>query len=201
MDALDALMDDEGLAGLMLKIQDGRWPESPLIPVEKPFKNDAGEIWNLAWGNFASASAVRSVAGAVRSNHFHKTDWHFMYVASGVMQYYWRPAGSIATPSRLRCPAGTLVFTAPMIEHATFFPTETLVVTFNRRTRDHDSHEADVVRVPPLVTTEVCPAVLHGHRCTLPYQYIETRDFRNPIHDGDHEDQDGNTFSFPSLPG
>ena len=201
MDALDGLRDDE-IAGLMLKIEQGTWPENPLIPVGKPFENKSGKIWNLVWGKFGSGTAIQSEAGAVRSNHFHMTDTHFIYVVSGLMYYYWRPAQPKAeTPKRVRCPAGSLVFTPPMVEHATYFPKETFVVTFNSRARDHKSHESDLVRVDPFVTSEQCPSVLYGHRCVLPYQFVEKRDFRHPIHDGEHEDIDGSTFAFQNFPG
>lgn len=182
--------------GIMEDINGGRWPAEPIVPVAEPFRNESGEIWNLAWAGFGSASFVRSNAGSVRSNHYHEADWHFIYVASGLMYYYQRPAGSTSTPLRWRCPAGTLVFTPPLMEHATFFPVETFAVTLQRQKRDHESHEADLVRVPPFVTTEVCPAVFDGVRCALPWQHVEDRDFRNPIHAGVHEAVDGRTFSF-----
>lgn len=191
---------EKKIAEIMNDIVAGNWPAEPVIPVAEPFKNISGEISNLAWGTFESASFIRSVAGSVRSNHFHQTDWHFIYVISGLMYYYQRPSighrKSEVTPLRRRCSAGTLVFTPPLMEHATFFPVATDVVTLQRYQRDHEHHEADLIRIPPLVTTEVCPAVFNGVHCTLPYQHVEKRDFRSPIHPGDHEAVDGQTFNF-----
>jgi uncharacterized RmlC-like cupin family protein len=186
------------LEAIMERVERGDWPAEPLVPVAEPFANKAGEIWNLAWGNFGSASLIHSVKGAVRSNHFHETDWHFIYVISGLMYYYWRPRGNIlSTPGRIRCPTGALIFTPPCVEHATYFPSDCTVVTLNKRARDHASHESDLVRIdPPLVTNEVCPAVSDGTKCVLPYQHVEGRDFRSPIHTGDHEAEDGRHFSF-----
>lgn len=189
-------MKFEEINEIMREIEKGHWPDEPVIPVEKPFENSAGAIWNLVWGAFASGSAISSKAGSVRSNHYHKTDSHFIYVVSGLMQYYWRPTGSTATPMRRRCPTGTLIFTPPMVEHATYFPRETFVITFNRRTRDHQSHEDDLVRIPAIVTDEGCPAVFAGHHCVLPYQHVEGRDFQNPVHAGQHETIDGLNFDF-----
>lgn len=189
-------MKFEEVDEIMKGIAAGRYPEDPVIPVVDSFVNDSGQISNLAWGAFASASFITSVAGSVRSNHYHETDFHFIYVVDGLMQYYWRQAGSVATPKRKRCPPGTLIFTPPLVEHATFFPKATSVVTFNRRARDHESHESDLVRIPPIVTSEVCKAVMNGVRCCLPYQHVEARDFREPIHAGDHESADGQAFGF-----
>lgn len=188
----------EGFVDAIMKgIEIGQWPKEPLIPVAPPFTNEAGEIWNIAWAPFGSASLIHSVNGMVRSNHYHKTDWHFIHVVSGLMYYYWRPRGSSSTPGRLRCPPGSLVFTPPEVEHATYFPTDCTVVTLNKRARDHESHEQDLVRLEaPLVTAEACTAVFNGVRCVLPYQHVEGRDFRSPIHAGDHESADGTKFNF-----
>lgn len=187
---------EEQISKIMDDITAGEWPQEPVIPVAVPFTNESGEIWNLAWGKFESASLVCSRAGSVRSNHYHNTDWHFLCVASGVMYYYQRQHGSSATPLRRRCPSGTLIFTPPGFEHATFFPVETTVVTLQRNRRDKKSHEEDLVRVSPLVTKETCPAVFDGVHCVLPWQHVEGRDFRNPIHAGDHETADGRIFNF-----
>jgi hypothetical protein len=187
---------EEKIIGIMDDIAGEAWPADPVIPVAEPFKNASGEIWNLAWAKFESASFIRSVAGSVRSNHYHKTDWHFIFVVSGLMYYYQRDANSNETPLRRRCPPGTLVFTPPFKEHATFFPVATDVVTLQKFQRDHAHHEADLIRVPPFVTTEICPAVFDGVHCTLPWQHVEGRDFRHPIHAGDHEAVDGRTFNF-----
>jgi hypothetical protein len=181
---------------IMREIESGRYPKHPLVPLTKPFKNDAGSIQNLAWATFGSASSIYSNAGAIRSNHYHRTDWHFIYVISGLMQYYWRPARCPVTPEKLRCPPGSIVFTPPNVEHATFFPIGSVVVTFNRNARDHANHEADLVRVQPLIGSSMCPAVSHGVKCSLPWQVVEERDFRTPYHDGQHEDIDGRRFSF-----
>ena len=186
----------EEIDEIMKGIEKGLYPEDPVVPIAAPFTNALGSIFNLAWGSFASASFIESVAGAVRSNHYHETDWHFIYVIDGLAQYYRRKAGSIETPGRVRCGPGTLIFTPPLVEHAVFFPKDTNVVTFNRRARDHESHEKDLVRIAPIVTSEVCPAVLEGIKCCLPYQHVRGRDFRNPIHAGEHESIDGRTFGF-----
>src|SRR5580698_1933155 len=116
-------MKFEEVDEIMKKISMGQYPEEPIVPTAEPFINTSGSISNLCWIPVASVSAIGSVAGSVRSNHYHQTDWHFIYVTDGLMYYYWRGANSLATPSRRRCPPGTLIFTPPLVEHATFFPT------------------------------------------------------------------------------
>lgn len=187
-------------------IEHGKYPTDPKIEIPAPFDNDAGSIFNIARGSFGSASLIKSVRGAVRSNHYHQTDSHFIYVLSGMMYYYWRPAGidgkiPLAPCDKILVKAGELIFTPPLVAHATYFPAETTIVTLNKYARDHRSHEADVVRVPPLITNEVCPAVLMGHRCCLPFE--TTRDApTNNIHCGtQHETIDGYKFGFGMFGG
>lgn len=185
---------------ILNNIEEGKFPRNPRIEIPPPFENDAGSIWNLAHGTFGSASFIKSLAGTVRSNHFHQTDSHFIYVVSGFMYYYWRPVNSDNGPlqpcERIRVEKGQLIFTPPLVEHATYFPVATEIATLNKYKRDHEHHEADLVRVSPLITKEVCPAIMHGVRCCLPFE--TTRDSPiNNIHCGaQHETIDGQTYGF-----
>ncbi len=128
-------------------VDTGKFPEQVDVPLDAPFVNDSGKIQNLLLERFTSAAIITSVAGAVRANHYHKTDWHYSYVVSGVVQYYWRAVGSGETPKSQLFPAGTMFFTPPMVEHAMFFPEATSFVTFAKNVRDHEHHESDVVRI------------------------------------------------------
>jgi len=91
-------MKFEEVDEIMKKISMGQYPEEPIVPTAEPFINTSGSISNLCWIPVASVSAIGSVAGSVRSNHYHQTDWHFIYVTDGLMYYYWRGANSLATP-------------------------------------------------------------------------------------------------------
>jgi quercetin dioxygenase-like cupin family protein len=124
-----------------------KYPEQVAVPLDAPFVNANGEIQNLVLERFTSAALIKSVAGAVRANHYHKTDWHYSYVVSGSVWYYWRPAGSKGAPQHQVFPAGTMFFTPPNVEHAMVFPEATAFLTFAKNVRDHEHHEADVVRV------------------------------------------------------
>ena len=126
----------------------GIWPEDPTVPLDEPFENSAGFIQNLVLENFTSATYIYSGQNSIRSNHYHKTDWHYMFVVNGEMHYYWRPAGSKSPPQKRIYKAGEMMFTPPLVEHATFFPLHTDLMTFARNVRDTEHHEADLVRVP-----------------------------------------------------
>jgi dTDP-4-dehydrorhamnose 3,5-epimerase-like enzyme len=134
----------------MAAIERGEWPEDVRVPAPEPFRNDAGLIQNLAFAQFGSAAFIESHRETVRSNHYHKTDWHFLFVLTGRMIYFWWPLSEKAV-HRVDVLAGQAVFTPPMIAHATHFPVHTTMFSLSRNRRDHDTHEADLVRVEPLV--------------------------------------------------
>src|SRR3569623_294191 len=128
--------------------EQGRFPDQVAVPIDDPFVNQIGEIYNLLLERFTSVGLLRSVAGAVRANHYLKTVWHYTFVQSGTVEYYWRPQGSKAKPNHQTFPAGTMFFPPPMVDHAMFFPADTVIFTFAKNVRDQDHHEADVVRLP-----------------------------------------------------
>lgn len=132
-------------------VERGEYPFNPRVELPSaPFVNGAGCIQNLVIGNFTTATLIESNAGADRSHHYHKTDWHFMYVLAGKMTYYWRPVGGKGLANMCPVGKGEMVFTPPMVEHSTFFPEATTLLTFSRNRRDHQSHESDLVRVEAL---------------------------------------------------
>ncbi len=98
-----------------------------------------------------SAVLISSTKGALRANHYHKTDWHYCYVVEGCIEYFHRPTGSSALPQRLLVQRGEMVFTPPMVDHAMKFPEDTVFLTLSRNPRDHASYEADVVRIEMVV--------------------------------------------------
>ena len=106
-----------------------------------------GAIQPLVDADFRSAQLISSVAGSVRANHYHKNDWHYMYLVSGAFNYYHRPVGSVDEPTCVRFDAGQMVFTPPMLEHAVEFLEDTVFINFSGSQRDQATYEADVVRI------------------------------------------------------
>jgi quercetin dioxygenase-like cupin family protein len=86
----------------------------------------------------------------VRSNHYHLTDWHYMYVLRGSFDYYARPVGSTEPPVVTRVGQGEMIFTPPMEEHATLFLEDSELLVVSRNPRDQESYEADTRRVTVL---------------------------------------------------
>lgn len=136
----------------MRAVETGEYPDDPLVPpFEPPFINDKGTISNWAHGQFGGLAYIVSHQNSIRSNHYHKTDWHFLLVLLGRVHYFWRPVGSKEKPKKKIIQKGSAFFTPPMVEHAVFSVTRTQILSLSKLSRRHDDHEADVVRVPPLV--------------------------------------------------
>jgi len=126
------------------------WPDQAIVPLEKPFVDGRGAIQPLVDRMMKSAVVIESKAGALRANHYHKTDWHYCYVISGSIEYYHRTTGSTEEPEMLLVKQGQMVFTPPMIDHGMKFPEDTVFLTLSRNPRDQATYEADVVRVDML---------------------------------------------------
>lgn len=115
------------------------------VDLPEPYVNDAGAIQNIATEP-CGVAVIQCRAGSRRSSHYHRTDWHKLYVVHGLMLYRERPVGGGAELYYEVRPGGC-IYTPPMREHLTEFPVDTILVSFSALGRDHYTHEADLVRV------------------------------------------------------
>jgi mannose-6-phosphate isomerase-like protein (cupin superfamily) len=122
------------------------YPTNPIVPLDNPFINQSGIIQNLLNTPINGVAIITSVKGSIRSNHWHKKDFHFLYVLSGAMEYYERGIDEEFTGKPLIVKQGEMVFTPPRKVHKTVFLENTILVSMSKRNRDHTSHEEDVVR-------------------------------------------------------
>jgi len=132
----DVKLDDETM-----------WPKEGIVELEAPHVDDRGSIQSLVNFPMKNLSLISSVKGSVRSNHYHETDWHYMYVLSGKFDYYFRPTGSDSESEKVTVSEGEMVFTPPMEDHATVFLEDTKLLAMSRNPRDQEAYEADVRRV------------------------------------------------------
>ena len=140
MNKIDPISDEEKAS----------WPESVLVDLPSSFDDDRGSIQPLVDMAMKSSVLIDSNSGAVRANHYHKTDWHYCYVLYGEIIYYHRPHGSKESPHGVLIKAGQMVFTPPMVEHAMVFTKKTRFITWGRNSRVQEVYEADVFRIPPI---------------------------------------------------
>ena len=132
----DVMLDDESM-----------WPDTGKVALPPPNVDARGAIQSIVNFPMKNLSIISSRKGSVRSNHYHVTDWHYMYVLKGSFDYYYRPTGSEEEPSVTRVEAGEMIFTPPMEDHATVFLDDTEMLVVSRNPRDQESYESDVRRV------------------------------------------------------
>lgn len=131
------------------------WPKEGRITLPPAHNDSRGSIQSLVNFPMKNLSLISSKKGSIRSNHYHKTDWHFMYVLSGSFDYFYRPTGSNQEPKKIKIGAGEMVFTPPMEDHATVFLEDTELLAMSRNPRDQAAYESDVVRINLIDSGEV----------------------------------------------
>ena len=131
-----------------IKLDDpSSWPMEKVVKLPAAHTDARGSIQPLVDLPMKNASLITSKKGTLRSNHYHLTDWHFMYVLSGSFDYYYRATGTQDAPKMVRVGEGEMVFTPPMEDHATVFVEDCSMLVVSRNPRDQESYEADVERV------------------------------------------------------
>jgi len=127
-------------------VEEKKYPKDANVPLDEPFVDERGFIQNLLNAPVNGAAIITSKAGSIRSNHYHKEDFHYLYVVSGSMEYYERGLDEKFVGEPLIIKAGQMVFTPPMKIHKTVFLEDSVLVSLSKRNRDHDSHESDLIR-------------------------------------------------------
>jgi quercetin dioxygenase-like cupin family protein len=127
--------------------EESSWPKETIVETDEPFIDDRGEIRPIVDVPNQSVGILFTKKGAVRANHYHKTDWHYCYIVSGSIDYYERPLGSKEKPKHVKINAGQTFFTPPLVEHVMLFPEDTVFLTISRNPRTHEVYENDIVRV------------------------------------------------------
>jgi oxalate decarboxylase/phosphoglucose isomerase-like protein (cupin superfamily) len=125
--------------------------ESELSELRPPYTDQRGKIFNLLDLPLGSVSLITSVPGAVRANHYHRTDWHYCWMQKGSMDYYYRPVGATTPAKHIKVAEGQMIYTPSMEEHAMVFKTESTMWCFAGNPRTMHDYESDTVRVPSLV--------------------------------------------------
>ena len=131
-----------------IKLDDeSMWPKEGLVQLEPPHSDDRGKIQSLVNFPMKNLSLISSKKGVVRSNHYHLTDWHYMYVLSGAFDYYFRPTNSGEELQCVQVKAGEMIFTPPMEDHATVFLEDCDLLAMSRNPRDREAYEDDLCRI------------------------------------------------------
>jgi oxalate decarboxylase/phosphoglucose isomerase-like protein (cupin superfamily) len=126
--------------------------KSTLFKNNQRDQDDRGDILSIVDEAVNNVSIITCNPGALRSNHYHHTDFHFMYVLEGEIDYFFKDIGSEEV-SYLKVRTGDTIFTPDNEIHATYFPVKTRLIVSSKFPRDQATYEKDTVRVP-FVTIE-----------------------------------------------
>lgn len=114
--------------------------------------DERGEILSIVDEPVQNVSIITCNPGAIRSNHWHHKDFHFMYVLEGEIDYFYKDIDS-GEIKYLKVREGDNIFTPDNELHATYFPVKTRLIVSSKFPRDQKTYEEDTVR-EPLVTAE-----------------------------------------------
>ena len=102
-----------------------------------------GSILSIVDEKVTNVSIITCLPKTIRSNHWHKKDWHDMYVLEGVMEYFFVSKNKTFF---MKINKGENVFTPPKELHATYFPVKTVLLVSSKNPRDKKTYEQDTVR-------------------------------------------------------
>lgn len=117
-----------------------------LIKIKRKIKDKRGSIEELINEKTKSVSLISTKKGSIRANHYHKTDWHYIYVLKGSFIYFYRERNKTKIYKTL-VKKNQLLFTPPLLDHATYHTEYTEMLVFSKNKRDKKTYERDTVRV------------------------------------------------------
>ena len=117
--------------------------------IKPDFTDERGDIIKLlddGKTNIKSVLLITCKKGAIRANHYHKEDTHYVYMLYGSMEYTEQDLNTKKTETVV-VNKGDMVFTPPMKPHAMKFLEESAFLTLATESRHHDHYEDDIVRI------------------------------------------------------
>ena len=119
---------------------------SRLFSNVKRASDPRGDISSIVDMKIQNVSIITSNAKVIRSNHYHKKDFHFMYVLEGKIDYFFKKINDDRV-NYLEVLKGDNIFTPNLEIHATYFPVTTKLIVSSGFPRDQETYENDTVRV------------------------------------------------------
>ena len=117
-----------------------------IVKTELRNKDARGSILSICDIPCKNVSIINCKKDTIRSNHYHKKDYHIMYVVKGEIDYFYKTIKG-KMMNYLKVKKNDLIFTPPMEVHATYFPKDTVLIVSSKNPRDQATYENDTVRV------------------------------------------------------
>ena len=105
-----------------------------------------GSIVSIVDDVVQNVSLITCNAGSIRSNHYHKKDFHYMYVLEGEIDYFYKELNNDVV-HYFKVKKNDIIFTPKNEIHATFSPLRTKLIVSSMLPRDQETYENDTVRV------------------------------------------------------
>lgn len=119
---------------------------SKIISNKLIHSDSRGKFLSIIDDKIHNISILKSKRNTIRSNHYHLTDWHYIYVISGSIHYLFKKINE-KDIKYLFIKKGEVIFTPPMEIHTTYFSQETEILVANGQNRNRNTYEKDLVRV------------------------------------------------------
>ena len=117
-----------------------------LIDLDPPHIDQRGKIQSILNKSNTNVSLINSSKFSIRSNHYHLTDWHYMYTISGSYYYFYKSTNTNHILKRIKVNKGQQLYTGPMETHVTIFLENTELLVISKNLRDQVNYEKDTVR-------------------------------------------------------
>ena len=118
--------------------------------VKPEFTDERGDILKIlddGKTTIKSVLLITSKKGAVRANHYHRKDTHWVYMLSGSMEYTEAAVDGKGYKETVLVKKGDLVYTPSTVAHAMRFLEDSVFLTLSTESRHQDAYEDDTVRV------------------------------------------------------
>lgn len=116
------------------------------IPLEVPFINHNGIIQNLIEQPIGGIAVITSKKDSVRSQHFHLTNWHYLYVIKGSLNYYERDVNGENKKGPILFKQGEMFFTPPNKIHKVEFIEDSIILSMAKLSNEKEQHDKDTVK-------------------------------------------------------
>ena len=122
------------------------YKKSKILPIIERSNDNRGSILSIVDHQVRNVSIIESQKNTIRSNHYHKKDFHFMYVLEGEIDYFYKSLENEKV-KYIKVSQGNTIFTPNLEIHATYFPINTKLVVSSGFARDKKTYEEDTVRI------------------------------------------------------
>jgi len=126
-------------------VEEENYPTEPTVELASKFEDERGVIQNLLNTPINHIAVIDSKAGAIRSNHYHKLNSHYIFVVSGEIEYHERFINGTNVIIKKYGP-GEMFFTGPQKVHKFVSLTDSKVFTFAKNFRGEQHDEQDTVK-------------------------------------------------------